>query len=198
VSRDGVLRQATLDVLSEVGYERMTVNAVAARAGAGKATVYRRWASKAELVVDAVTHRAGPVTSPDTGSLRGDLMEMSRGRKGDEDQLSNARLLAGLVSALLHDSEFRAAFQRAGHPADAILEAVFARAVARGEIAAPANLQLMTSIVPALAIYRLVTSGEPPDEAFFTSVIDELILPLVMPRSDKQLAPRKRTRQRDD
>jgi AcrR family transcriptional regulator len=178
-SRDDALRQATLELLGEVGYERLTVDAVAARVRAGKATVYRRWPSKAELVVDAVTHRKEPVASPDTGSLRGDLLAMTRGPKGETDPLSDARLLAGLVSALLHDAEFRTAFERAGQPADAMLEAVFSRAVARGEIAPPANLELIASIVPALAVYRLVTAGELPDAAFFTSVIDDLILPLV-------------------
>jgi AcrR family transcriptional regulator len=53
-SRDVALRKATLELLADVGYDRLTMEAVAARAGAGKTTLYRRWANKAQLVVDAV------------------------------------------------------------------------------------------------------------------------------------------------
>src|SRR5690242_17158347 len=76
-SRDDVLRRAALDLVTEIGYDRMTMDAVAARAGAGKATVYRRWSSKAELVGDALAHEHGDGEVPDTGSLRGDLAALS-------------------------------------------------------------------------------------------------------------------------
>src|ERR1700726_2599355 len=73
-SRDPEILRAALDVLAETGYERMTMDAVAARARTGKATIYRRWASKAQLVVDAVasTGHTGIAAAdlPDTGSLR--------------------------------------------------------------------------------------------------------------------------------
>ncbi|MBN9376091.1 MAG: helix-turn-helix transcriptional regulator, partial [Cellulomonas sp.] len=76
MTRDAEILQAARDELAERGYERMTVAAVAARAGAGKATVYRRWASKAELVLDAAMCTADTALTidrvPDTGSLAGD------------------------------------------------------------------------------------------------------------------------------
>src|SRR3954467_7617569 len=81
-TRDTEILQAAIDVLAETGYDRMTVDMVAARAKAGKATVYRRWASKAELVVDAVAcMKKVDVEStalPDTGTLRGDLVAMMK------------------------------------------------------------------------------------------------------------------------
>src|ERR1700730_6730586 len=82
-SRDPESLRAALDVLAETGYERMTMDAVAARARTGKATIYRRWASKAQLVVDAIASAGhmGVTTQraslPDTGSLRGDLLALA-------------------------------------------------------------------------------------------------------------------------
>src|SRR5918998_1402637 len=73
-SRDGVIRAAILSLLAEVGYTALTMDAVAAEAGVGKATIYRRWRTKQELVVDTVSevNRAWTLTA-DTGSLEGDL-----------------------------------------------------------------------------------------------------------------------------
>src|ERR1700712_1282335 len=79
-SRDAEILQAALDVLAETGYDGMTIDMVAARAQAGKATLYRRWPSKAELVLDAVAcmkqSDLHPDELPDTGTLRGDLLSM--------------------------------------------------------------------------------------------------------------------------
>jgi len=72
-SRDEALRSAALELLAQVGYERLTMDAVASWAGAGKATLYRRWSNKAELVLDALTCEKQMVNAPDTGTLRGDF-----------------------------------------------------------------------------------------------------------------------------
>src|SRR3712207_1184331 len=73
-SRDGVIRAAILRLLAEVGYSALTMDAVAAEAGVGKATIYRRWRTKHDLVVDTLSdiNRAIAVP-PDTGSVEGDL-----------------------------------------------------------------------------------------------------------------------------
>src|ERR1700709_873862 len=79
-TRDPEILDAAIEVLAETGYDGMTIDMVAARAKAGKATVYRRWSSKAELVIDAVacmkSADVDPATLPDTGTLRGDLVAM--------------------------------------------------------------------------------------------------------------------------
>ena len=76
-SRDLVLRESALALLAEVGYDRLTMDAVAARARAGKTTIYRRWRDKAELVVDSLNSLKGIPETPDTGSLRRDLRALA-------------------------------------------------------------------------------------------------------------------------
>src|SRR6187402_3084695 len=79
-TRDPAILDAALDVLAEAGYDGMTVDMVAARAKAGKATLYRRWPSKSELVLDALACmkrvETDPEKLPNTGTLRGDLIAM--------------------------------------------------------------------------------------------------------------------------
>ncbi len=73
-SRDGVIREAILRLLGEVGYNALTMDAVAAEAGVGKATIYRRWRTKQDLVVDTVSVMNQSLATPvDTGSLEGDV-----------------------------------------------------------------------------------------------------------------------------
>ncbi|MGH2910532.1 MAG: helix-turn-helix domain-containing protein, partial [Solirubrobacteraceae bacterium] len=78
--RNAVILDATLVVLAEHGYDGMTIDMVAARAGSARATVYRRWPTKAELVLEAVARMSrddvGDDPLPDTGSLRGDMTAM--------------------------------------------------------------------------------------------------------------------------
>ena len=176
-SRDEALRQAALELLAEVGYERLTIDAVAARAGAGKATVYRRWASKADLVIDAVDHHRS-AELPDTGSLRGDLDALVRAKEANRERTLMTRAMAGLMTALLGDESFRRAFRRADSPGNP-LAAVFARAIERGEIPPQPDLDLIASVVPALSFYRLVMFDEQPDPTFARSVLERLVLPLL-------------------
>jgi len=176
-SRDEALRQAALELLAEVGYERLTIDAVAARAGAGKATVYRRWASKADLVIDAVDHHRGTAL-PDTGSLRGDLEALAQAKQANHDRALMTRAMAGLMTAVLGDADFRRAFRQAGVPGNPLV-AVFTRAVERGEIPPQPDLDLIASVVPALSFYRLLMFDEQPDPAFARSAIERLVLPLL-------------------
>jgi AcrR family transcriptional regulator len=178
-SRDEALCRAALEVLAEVGYDRLTVDAVAARAGAGKATLYRRWADKAELVVDAVSRLKTRAELPDTSTLRGDLFALTEHLHGGDDTF-RTDVQAGLVSGLLRDAKLRAVFtENLVAPRKAVFRSVFDRAVARGEVAAVPNFDLLADIVPSLVFHRLILTGAAPDAAFVRTVIDEIILPLV-------------------
>jgi hypothetical protein len=88
--------------------------------------------------------------------------------------------MIGLVSALPHDPELRDVFyERLVNPHLATLKIIFERAVARGEIAPVKNLDTVVSILPALVLHRVIVMGSVPDEQFFVSIIDQVILPLV-------------------
>jgi AcrR family transcriptional regulator len=188
-SRDDVLRAAALKLLAEIGYDRLTVEGIATCAGAGKATIYRRWSGKAELVVDALMCEKPAFFAPDTGSLRGDLDALAQRTKNVDRQL-DARVMIGLVSALPHDEELREVFnERLVAPHLATFTSIFERAVARGEIEPVRNLDTIVSIIPALVMQRLLVEGTAPDQKFFESVIDGVILPLVTARS-QPMAPR--------
>jgi AcrR family transcriptional regulator len=179
-SRDDALREAALTLLAEIGYDRLTVDKIAACAGAGKATIYRRWSGKAELVVDALMCQKGDFNAPDTGNLRDDLTALAHQADSHKDQPLDTEVMIGLVTALPHDPELRDVFQeRLINPHLETLKVVFERAVARGEIAPVQNLDAVVSILPALVMHRFIVVGTPPDEQFFLSIIDDVILPLV-------------------
>ncbi|MGH3266355.1 MAG: TetR/AcrR family transcriptional regulator, partial [Trebonia sp.] len=139
-SRDAALRSAALGLLAEVGYDRLSIDAVAARAKASKMTIYRRWSGKAELVVDALGSLQKPGAVPDTGSLRGDLEAMASS-SDSPDVRFDAQLILGLVTALAHDEELRQVIREHLLSRGGIrLRQVFERAVARGEVPPGRNL----------------------------------------------------------
>lgn len=179
-TRDADIRAAVLELLAEQGYDRLTIEAVAARARAGKATIYRRWPSKADLVIDAVNDLKPPTTDlPDTGSLAGDVRAYFEASAvgGPPNAFP---LIAGLAAALVHDRELAGAFRE--HfvcPRVARLEALLDRAAARGEIARPKNADLLCAVFPAFMLHRTVLGGEPPDVDFVRRVVDEVLIPLV-------------------
>jgi len=177
-SRDVALRTAALELLAEIGYDRLTIDAIAARAHASKTTIYRRWPGKAELVVDAMNELKGSPVAPDTGTLQGDLLAIARNSKSKDSQF-DARLMIGLITALAHDAELRQVFRdRLIDPRTAALKEAFERAVARGEVAEDRNLDLLVTLFPALTIHHLLIFGEVPESDFSERVINDLILPL--------------------
>jgi AcrR family transcriptional regulator len=177
--RETQILEATLDLLAQVGYDRLTMDAVAGRAHASKATLYRRWASKSSLVVDAILRSKGALQAPDvdTGSLRGDLIAMSCSHGGLTDARSG-QVMAGVVTALHHDPEFAAEFRtRVVDPRTATARAVFERARERGEITADLDLDLITPALAGIILHRSFVLGLPADEETVARVVDEIILP---------------------
>ncbi|HEY2578287.1 MAG TPA: TetR-like C-terminal domain-containing protein, partial [Streptosporangiaceae bacterium] len=109
-------------------------DAVAARAGAAKTTIYRRWRDKAELVVDALNSLKGDLEVPDTGSLRQDLCALAESVTSG-DGLFGAQMTIGMVNAVAHDAELRRVFkEKFLAPRMAGFRRVFEQAVARGEM----------------------------------------------------------------
>jgi AcrR family transcriptional regulator len=178
--REQQILDATLEVLSDVGYDRLTMDAVATRAKASKATLYRRWNDKVSLVIDALLSVKSAPTAPDTGSLRGDLLESFCGEGGLTDERSVATF-ASVITAISRDREFAEAFRKdIIGPKSALSRSIFERAVERGEIPASADLDLLAPALAGIVLHRLFLLGEQPDRALITRVIDQIILPAAM------------------
>lgn len=180
-SRDTDILDATLDVLAEVGYDGMTVDMVAARAKAGKATVYRRWPSKTELVIDAVACMKNSDLAlsdlPDTGTLRGDLIAIIKPPRMQDGE-RKLKVMAGLVSLLTRNPELAdVANEAIIAPRAAINRTLMQRAIDRGEIPETANLDLLSMLSPAIVTYRTLMLRKPVDRAFLISIIDNVVLP---------------------
>ena len=156
------------------------MDAVALRAKASKATLYRRWNGKVALVIDALQHhhQHESSTSPvDTGTLRGDLIESYCGKGKLTDQPEVATFGA-ILTAVVRDPEFAAAFRRdVVAPKLAASRTIFERAIARGEIDPGVDIELLAPALAGIVMHRLVLVGEVPTEATITSVIDQIILP---------------------
>lgn len=175
--REVEILAATLEVLAEVGYDRLTMDAVSSRARASKATLYRRWSSKANLVIDALLCEKAPVTDHDTGSLRGDLLATFCGAGGlsDAEQLA---IVGSVITAIGRDRDFAEAFQREFiAPKAAIAQAIFERALARGEIRDDVDLDVLVPALPGIVLHRLFLLGEQPSQDLIERVIDQVILP---------------------
>jgi AcrR family transcriptional regulator len=179
LSRDADILDAALDVLAEEGFDGMTVDMVAARAKAGKATLYRRWPSKTELVIDAVAcmKNAALIDLPDTGTLRGDLLAIIKPPTMQEGE-RKMKVMAGLVSLLARNPELADAANKAiVEPRAAINRTLMQRAIDRGEIPADTNIELLALISPSMVSYRTLMLRKPVDRAFLISVIDNIVLP---------------------
>lgn len=182
-TRDPEILTAALDVLAESGYERMTIDMVATRAKAGKATLYRRWASKAELVIDAVAcmKNAGIdlVDLPDTGTLRGDLLASIK-PSSIEDGDRKIHVMAGLMSMISCDPGLWDAVQSAiVEPRARANRLLLQRAIDRGEIPADCDTEKLSLLVTSMAMYRTMVQRKTANREFLVSVIDELLLPAV-------------------
>jgi len=182
-SREQEILRATYDLLAEVGYEGLRFDVVAARARASKATLYRHWPGKAQLVADAVRMcRAADRECPDTGSLRGDLvafMEIMAASMKSED----GPLFAGLVMAMLQDPEFAAEMRGLQESKSSTARAIHARAVARGELSSDSNPDLIEEIAPALMFMQCFARGEPLDERFISHLVDDILMPVLRHQS---------------
>lgn len=177
--RESELLDACVALLIEAGYDRLTMDAVARRAKASKATLYRRWSSKPSLVVDAVlrSKKSHDMRDVDTGTLRGDLLATFCGPGGPTDT-DNTRLLAAVMTALHTDEEFAAEFrERFLGPKTEVSRRIYARAAARGELADGVDLSLLGPALAGILLHRAFLLGDRIDAALVEKVVDQIILP---------------------
>lgn len=172
---DAAILQATLDVFAEEGYAGVNIDRVAARAGVGKATIYRRYSSKAELVVEAV--RCGAHVDdrlPDTGDLRADLTSMMQPLidrlRGDD-----AQLLTTFALERLHDPELNEQFDRLviGKKREHLRHLV-SSAIERGDLPRDVDVDLIAEALPAL-IWHHALYGLPLDDNLLERILDTVL-----------------------
>lgn len=167
----------TLQLLQEHGYDRLTVDAVAATARASKATVYRRWPSKAELVLAAFIEGIRQVAvAPETGTLRGDLL-----RLGEVICRQAAQHATTIRAVLVEASRNRALNDVMQHEfldqRKALIRHVLQQAVDRGEIDAAAISDELWDLLPGYLIFRSIIPGRPPTPQTVQALVDDVIIP---------------------
>jgi AcrR family transcriptional regulator len=179
--RDTAILDAVLELIAEVGYDQTTIDAIAARAGVGKPTIYRRWpGGKRDVVVAAMQAKSREFAPPeDTGSLRGDLMAMAR--QLIEHFQARSHLAGGLLGQLRASEEFRHLFREHVMPVrQEWLMTPVDRAIARGELPAdPPVTPLYVNVAPSLTFARSQFDLGPLDETYVEELVDRILLPIL-------------------
>lgn len=172
---------ATIDLVAERGYDRTTVEAIAARAGVGKPAIYRRWPGGKPAVMAAaiLTMREEVTPAIDTGSLRGDLVALVTLVIAGVQR--HAHLAAGLTCRLRESPELAAVFQDTVISEDrARFRSILERAEARGELSAvPAQAALLADLAPSIVLFRALVSAEFPAPELSEQLVDLVMLPAV-------------------
>ncbi len=179
-TRDEKILEAAIDMLAESSFDGMTMDSVAARAKASKATMYRRWSSKVELVRDALgwmnRSHLDLENLPDTGNLREDLLLLIKPQSMAEEE-RKFRVLAGLGSFLQHSEMSEAGAAGIFDDwADANLR-LMKRAAARGKISEHADLELACRVITSTSAFRGLVERKPFEKAFYAALLDGLLLP---------------------
>lgn len=181
-SRDPQILDAALRGVAELGYDRLTMDDIAARAGVGKAAIYRRWPSKPVVIADAIAHwrrHQGSVEPPDTGSLRSDIEAIVAAvPEFDDAGLSTIQVIVGVATAAMHDPVLAAALDDLVlSPPRQMIRLLLDHAQARGEIPPGRDLSLIPDVALGLNVLRVIT-GRPIDRVFVRRVLEDVILPL--------------------
>jgi AcrR family transcriptional regulator len=173
---DEAILDAARELFAELGYEGLSMEAVAAEAGVGKATIYRRYASKSELVMATCAAVSEMVREPtDTGSLRGDLEVIVRNVCRMLTTTVNGRLLPQMVAEAARNPELDASKHRfVAQRRTVCLEALH-RAVERGEITAASDADAVADLVTGPLFYRHLLSGQALDGAFRRAHVDNVM-----------------------
>ncbi|MEJ8635559.1 MULTISPECIES: TetR/AcrR family transcriptional regulator [Streptomyces] len=177
--REAELYEAVLDLLREVGYDALTMDAVATRTRSSKATLYRQWRGKPELVATALRHsKPVNVGDIDTGSLRGDFHAMLD--QTDDCQMErDSALMRGLAQAIHGNPDLHEALRELLiEPEITGLDTLLRRAVERGEVSAdnPA-LDFVPHMLVGAFVARQMIEDRLPDRAFLNRYIDAVVLP---------------------
>lgn len=179
-AREEAILAAALELVREVGYDRLSMDALAERARAGKATIYRHWSGKAQVVAEAIRRLKCERFQElvDTGSLRGDLLN-AVDQTGASFTAEDAAIVAGVMSAMRTDPELAELVRSQVLDDRGDFNGIIERAVRRGELPEGSAADLAHEVITALLINRLVIHGRPIGDDFAIHVVDDLVLPLL-------------------
>lgn len=182
---EDAVHDAVFDELAEVGYAGFTIEAVATRAQTGKASIYRRWPTKQDLVIDAFCARFG---APDDlvdetmvdASTRDILLQVARrilvvsGAAGE--------VIRAVACEVTRDDVLADAIDKRVHcQKRAALMSILRRGVERGEVRADAADEVFADMLPALLMYQTILMNRPMTEDGVVEVIDRIVMPLLSP-----------------
>lgn len=185
---EGLLRAifaATIDQLGACGYSGLTMEGVALCAGTGKASLYRRWPTKDELIIDAISNAVtGSYDAPETGSVRGDILAILGGMS---DMITSAagRAIYALIRGNARERDFvRLAKIRLMQPRQAQVLEVLRRGAERGEVRPEAVSPLVAQVGIAMIGHLIMLNDGALSRAELTAIVDEILLPLVLTGRD--------------
>ena len=167
---------AAIALTREVGFDALAMDAIATRAGVGKATVYRRWKTKESLIAEALERLVRAVPVPDTGGVEDDLLTVMRGTMRMYQDPATAALLSGLVAAMARSTTIATAV-RSGFVAarrDAMTR-VLERGIGRGELARDTNIELALDLLSGPLLYRALISGGTIDGPMIGGVVGAVV-----------------------
>ena len=170
---DEAMIAATLELLDEHGYAGLTLAEVAKRAGVSRTALYRRWADKSQLVVEAMVSRLPTRSLPDTGSIRGDLLAYTRQLAATFSHTPAARVLPGLVAAMATDPSLAASYRTLlVQPLRQQVRAAITRGIARGELNEDTDVEFFLDAVAGPLYVRLLITGDPLDPHYPRAAVD--------------------------
>ncbi|MEU4251448.1 TetR/AcrR family transcriptional regulator [Amycolatopsis sp. NPDC026612] len=175
--RDLAILDATLSLLTEVGYEQLSMEAVAARSGAAKTTIYRRYPDKAALVAAAVERRAPAKPPPPAGDSLRDTVHSLAAWLARSISEQDVGLLGAVFTGMRNDARLAEAMRLILRRDETAMADGLVRHAA--ERLAPGASTLFAEVAPALIVHRIVVVGEPCDAAFVEHLVDDILLPLL-------------------
>ena len=180
---------AAIALVREVGFDTVTIEGIAARAGVGKTTIYRRWASKELLVAEAIERIVRSVPTPATGAMESDVLVLMRLATGMYRDPASSALLSGLVAAMARSAPVANAVRsgfvgawRAG------MRAVLLHALARGELRANTDVEMTLDLLSGPLFYRFLMLGIPIDERYARSVVSAVLSGVAAPTYQRRHA----------
>lgn len=170
-----VILEAVLEELGAVGYGPLTIEAVAARAGVGKSTIYRHWAGKLALVEDAFRTLKAPVSPPPEGPLHDRVIAVIEQIACLIEESTYSTCMPALIDAAERDANVRAFHNRFSAERRAVLVQLLHDAVASGELPAATDPAILADALVGPIIMRRLMLGEPVGPAIAREIVDQLL-----------------------